>query len=328
MSSFVLDLIFHNKFPDKSLDPETGLYYYGARYLDPKYSMWISTDPALGEYIPQAPINDEAKKNNQNLPGMGGLFNHVNHNLYHYAGNNPIKYVDPDGRKQNLAQKVFTKALNYISAHNERAAAFIKSHTNVSITRNVYEGKEIHAIWASYNYDETEIYYQDNLSIEVCGIPLNNIQVQSTADHPSGIDDTIPSGTNAKADVGKSGATKKFINDTLLFDDKGDFLHPPAPGQSKPGSEGCIVTENEADNREVMNILRDCLGIPNGDKQVLKYGMVIYPRAYFCPKSVVTGKINLSKNTYTIHHFASSWFPEGIKERNKALEKYIDRMEI
>ena len=65
----------------KELDEETGLYYYGARYLDPKYSMWISTDPALGEYIPQAPINDEAKKNNQNLPGMSGIFNHINNNL-------------------------------------------------------------------------------------------------------------------------------------------------------------------------------------------------------------------------------------------------------
>ena len=73
------------------------MYYYGARYLDPKYSMWISTDPALGEYIPQAPINDEAKKNNQNLPGMGGIFNHINSNLYHYGGNNPVKYTDPDG---------------------------------------------------------------------------------------------------------------------------------------------------------------------------------------------------------------------------------------
>lgn len=86
------------KFTAKELDEETGLYYYGARYLDPKYSMWISTDPALGEYIPKAPIDEEAKKYNQNLPGMGGVFNHINSNLYHYAGNNPVKYTDPDGR--------------------------------------------------------------------------------------------------------------------------------------------------------------------------------------------------------------------------------------
>ena len=29
---------------------------------------------------------------------MGGVFNTVNGNLYHYAGNNPVKYTDPDGR--------------------------------------------------------------------------------------------------------------------------------------------------------------------------------------------------------------------------------------
>lgn len=44
-----------------------------------------------------APVNDEAKKHNQNLPGMGGIYNTVNFHLYHYAGNNPIKYTDPDG---------------------------------------------------------------------------------------------------------------------------------------------------------------------------------------------------------------------------------------
>jgi hypothetical protein len=54
------------------LDEETRPYYYEARYLNSQTSMWLSTDPAMGEYIPLAPIYDEAKKYNQNLPGMGG----------------------------------------------------------------------------------------------------------------------------------------------------------------------------------------------------------------------------------------------------------------
>ena len=80
------------------MDEETGVNYYGARYLDPKYSGWLSGDPALSDYIPKAPIDDEAKKHNEKLPGMGGVFNVVNLHLYHYAGNNPVKYTDPDGR--------------------------------------------------------------------------------------------------------------------------------------------------------------------------------------------------------------------------------------
>ena len=86
------------RFTGKEMDEETGLYYYGARYLDPKYSRWLSGDPALIDYIPKAPIDDEAKKHNENLPGMGGVFNVVNLHLYHYAGNNPVKYTDPDGK--------------------------------------------------------------------------------------------------------------------------------------------------------------------------------------------------------------------------------------
>jgi hypothetical protein len=52
----------------------------------------------MGEYVPVAPINDEAKKHNQNLPGMGGVYNYINLHVYHYAGNNPVKLTDPDGR--------------------------------------------------------------------------------------------------------------------------------------------------------------------------------------------------------------------------------------
>jgi RHS repeat-associated protein len=87
------------RFTGKERDSETGLYYYGARYLDPKTGRWLSTDPAVGDYIPGAPIDDDAKKRNGNLPGMGGVFNYVNLHLYHYAGNNPVKYTDPDGNE-------------------------------------------------------------------------------------------------------------------------------------------------------------------------------------------------------------------------------------
>ena len=85
------------KFTGKERDEETGLYYYGARYMDPRTSRWLSTDPALTDYIPTAPVDDNARKHNQNLPGMGGIYNSINMHLYHYAGNNPVKYTDPTG---------------------------------------------------------------------------------------------------------------------------------------------------------------------------------------------------------------------------------------
>jgi RHS repeat-associated protein len=106
------------KYAGKEPDPETGLYYYGARYLDPKTSRWLSGDPALGEYLPSAPLDDEAKKRNGNLPGMGGVFNYVNLHVYHYAGNNPVKYVDPDGRNDEPKVSGLDDALRIMREEN------------------------------------------------------------------------------------------------------------------------------------------------------------------------------------------------------------------
>ena len=60
------------KFNGKELDKETGLYYYGARYYDPRTSLWLSVDPLVEKY-----------------PGLSP---------YNYCLGNPVRYIDPDGR--------------------------------------------------------------------------------------------------------------------------------------------------------------------------------------------------------------------------------------
>lgn len=52
---------------------------------------------------------------------MGGVFNHINSNLYHYARNNPVKYTDPNGRNIlddiGVATKnVWKKTVNVVNA--------------------------------------------------------------------------------------------------------------------------------------------------------------------------------------------------------------------
>jgi uncharacterized protein RhaS with RHS repeats len=115
------------------MDAETGFYYYGARYLDPKTSRWISADPALGEYVPSAPVDEEAKKRNGNLPGQGGVFNYVNLHVYHYAGNNPVKYVDPDGR-ENIASINIERGMRQL-------ANSIASRNNITFVQKQWKTK-------------------------------------------------------------------------------------------------------------------------------------------------------------------------------------------
>jgi RHS repeat-associated protein len=58
-------------FNGKELDEETGLYYYGARYLNPTSGMWLSVDPLFEKYVGMSP--------------------------YQYCNLNPLRFVDPTG---------------------------------------------------------------------------------------------------------------------------------------------------------------------------------------------------------------------------------------
>jgi RHS repeat-associated protein len=76
------------QFTGKELDKETGLYYYGARYYDPRSALWQSPDPAAGSYLSGA--------------GNDGVYNPANLAAYTYTYNNPVRLTDPNGRQTLL----------------------------------------------------------------------------------------------------------------------------------------------------------------------------------------------------------------------------------
>lgn len=50
--------------------------------------------------------------------------------------------------------------------------------------------------------------------------------------------------------------------------------------------------------------------------------LLILPPDYFSPKSLETGKINLTNNSYTIHHFAATWTTKSHKRKRALRQKY------
>lgn len=50
----------------------------------------------------------------------------------------------------------------------------------------------------------------------------------------------------------------------------------------------------------------------NGKLQTVA-GTTVFPTEYFCPKDFLTGVLNITENTYSIHHYDSSWYSEEDK---------------
>lgn len=117
------------RFNGKELDPETGNYYYGARYYDPKISVWLSVDPLAHKYPSLSP--------------------------YNFVANNPIMLIDPDGRHietpildkedENYNEKAATAFLEF--AKSDEGQSFLQDYAS--------EGQEIGGItYGQGKYDK------------------------------------------------------------------------------------------------------------------------------------------------------------------------------
>ena len=100
----------------KELDEETGLYYYGARYYDPRTGVWQSVDPILGQVLSE-------RNGTERLSWKLALFT--------YGRLNPLSYLDPDGRDDYVfyyakaADKAFERAANTYATEAGQTAHLI-----------------------------------------------------------------------------------------------------------------------------------------------------------------------------------------------------------
>lgn len=65
--------------------------------------------------------------------------------------------------------------------------------------------------------------------------------------------------------------------------------------------------------------------LPNNTYQKIKNYCTIYPSEYFYPKSWKTLKMNITPNTYCIHHFAGSWIDKEMSFVGKWANKIFGK---
>lgn len=111
-------------------------------------------------------------------------------------------------------------------------------------------------------------------------------------------DDFVPTGIMASEKNGE------WVGELLAYYDDKPFVK--ADGTFETVSNTHIITEMMLPKGFVMN---------NKFQEIPDY-VAFYPNEYFCPKSYKTGNIDLTENSYCIHHFAKSWIPMKNKWRN------------
>lgn len=119
-------------------------------------------------------------------------------------------------------------------------------------------------------------------------------------------DDYVPTGIMA------SEKNSVWASELLAYYDNRPFINED--GSFDMRANTMVITEM---------MLKKGFKMTNTFQEIAGY-VTFYPNDYFCPKSYKTGKIELTKNSYCIHHFAKSWIPKRKKWRNELKMKAMN----
>lgn len=125
------------KFVGKEKDKETGLLYFGARYMEPKIGRFISTD-SIGPVDPKT-----GKVNTKNLLNSQRL------NYYVYGLNNPYRYIDPDGKWPAIIKEVHQASINRVLTNlSVRDRNVLNQQQRIMDTSEKYTHPNMHGLAA------------------------------------------------------------------------------------------------------------------------------------------------------------------------------------
>lgn len=82
-------------------------------------------------------------------------------------------------------------------------------------------------------------------------------------------------------------------------------------------STTCVIRNSDCVKSDFLDKIKD------KSKLTVIDDICFYPKEYFSPKDYETGKINITPNTYAIHHYSATWKTEKEKRRS---QKYQERL--